>query len=358
MSVWFDSVAAAEPYAVRLRLAGRRIGVARQGPRDAFIRDEVIEGIVPDSGPVSVTTRVFDINEGQWNVDAAVVTSQNGAARSRPHTLRAPSAVPVHPAAWSWPRWKLKVAPAGPVKTRLAPLTGFDRMPAVIAGSWTALVALGVVIGFLFQGRLLPREHVDPGRVFLVSLMVVAAGSLGGKLWFIGLRRSLHGVWCDGMCIQGALVGAAVVMIAGLAVLHLPIGAVVDGTTPGLFLGIAVGRVGCFLTGCCAGRLSASRWALWSSDRRVGARRVPTQLLESLSALVIGLAGLAVILHTTTATSGALFVASFAAYTLCRQLLLPLRAEGRKTSRGTTVTAVVAAVVLSASVAVLMIGVR
>jgi redox-sensing transcriptional repressor len=40
-------------------------------------------------------------------------------------------------------------------------------------------------------------------------------------------------------------------------------------------LGLAVGRVGCFFTGCCASRSSASRWALWSSNRSVGLRTRP-----------------------------------------------------------------------------------
>lgn len=230
-------------------------------------------------------------------------------------------------------------------------------MPAVIPGSWTFLVALGVVIGFLFQARLLPHERVATGGVLLVSLLMVAAGIIGGKLWFIALRRTWHGVWRDGMCIQGALVGAAVVGLASMALIHLPIGAVVDATTPGLFVGIAVGRTGCFLTGCCAGRPSASRWAVWSSDRRVGARRIPVQLLESLAGLVIGLIGLVVVLHSTT-TAGALFVASFAAYTLCRQFLLRLRAERRRSSIGGPITAAAAAAVLAASTAALIIGVH
>jgi phosphatidylglycerol:prolipoprotein diacylglycerol transferase len=307
---------------------------------------------------VSLTTRVFDINPGEWTVSADMVRPHTAAGLSRHSKTAAASAPRVHRAAWSWPRWRLSPAPPKPLKTRFAPLTGFASMPAVIPGSWFVLVALGVVLGFIFQGRLLPREHVDPSTVFRVSLITVGAGVLGAKLWFIGLQRSLRGVWRDGMCIQGALVGAAVVMLAALALLRLPIGAVLDATTPGLFVGMAVGRVGCFLTGCCAGRRTASRWAPWSSDRRVGARRVPTQLLESSAALVIGLSGLLVISRITTATTGTLFVASFAAYTLVRQFLLRLRAEGRRTSRGGLITALLAAVVLVAAVASLVITTR
>jgi phosphatidylglycerol---prolipoprotein diacylglyceryl transferase len=310
---------------------------------------------VPNNGPVSVSPRVFGVNAGEWDVRAEMVSLNGSAGRSRSVKPLATDTQTVYPAAWSWRRWKLSVRPPTPLKTRLAPLTGFDAMPAVIPGSWLLLVALGVVVGFLFQGRVLPHERVASGGVFLVSLLMVAAGIVGAKLWFIALSRTWHGVWRNGMCIQGALVGAVVVGLASMTLLHLPIGAVVDATTPGLFVGIAVGRTGCFLTGCCAGRPSASRWAVWSSDRRVGARRIPVQLLESLSALVIGLVGLAVVLRSTTG-SGELFIASFAAYTLCRQALLRLRAERRPSSIGGPITAAVAAVVLAASTAAMIIG--
>ncbi|MBJ7609287.1 MAG: prolipoprotein diacylglyceryl transferase [Candidatus Dormibacteraeota bacterium] len=353
LNYWFDSGSGAQPYVARLRFAGRRTGVDRPSGRDTFVREETV-AVVPHSGPVSVSPRVFDINAGEWEV-AAEMLSPNG---GRPMAGRPRAGAPaVHPAAWSWPRWKLLIRAPAPLKTRLAPLTGFDAMPAVIPGSWVLLVALGVVVGFLFQGRLLPYEHVAPGRVFPVSLLMVAAGIIGAKLWFIALKRTLRGVWRDGMCIQGSLVGAAVVGLAAMALLHLPIGAVVDATTPGLFIGIAVGRTGCFLTGCCAGRATSSRWALWSSDRRVGARRIPVQLLESLSGLVIGAIALVVVLHSG-AGSGALFLASFAAYTLCRQGLLRLRAERRRSSIGGPLSAALAATVLAASTALLIIGVR
>ena len=354
---WFDSGHAPAPYAATLRLVGRRVGAERPSARDSFVREETIHRVLPDSGPVSLTTRVLDVNPGEWTVSAEMIRPRAGAPPSRRQSSDPSDVRAVHRAQWSWLRWRLTAGPPAPIKTRFAPLTEFSASPAVVPGSWTALIALGVVLGFVVQSRLLPREHIDAGSVFWVSLLTVAAGIIGAKLWFVALRRTVHGVWRVGMCIQGALVGAAAMMLAALALLHLPVGGVLDATTPGVFLGIAVGRVGCFLTGCCAGRLSASRWAVWSSDRKVGARRIPTQLLESLSGLVIGVAGLLVITRATTGatTSGALFVASFAAYTLVRQLLLRLRFEGRQTSRGGQITAVIAAAVLAASVAVLII---
>jgi phosphatidylglycerol---prolipoprotein diacylglyceryl transferase len=115
---------------------------------------------------------------------------------------------------------------------------------------------------------------------------------------------------------------------------------------------MAVGRVGCFFAGCCGGPPTASRWGVWSSDQRVGARRIPTQLLESLLAVSLGLLVLVAVLGHGSA-DGAFFGAGLAAYTLGRQGLLRLRAEPRKTRLGGLATSALAALVLIAAVVLL-----
>jgi phosphatidylglycerol:prolipoprotein diacylglycerol transferase len=138
-----------------------------------------------------------------------------------------------------------------------------------------------------------------------------------------------------------------------LVTFKVPVGAFLDAIAPGLMLGLAVGRVGCFFAGCCGGPPTASRWGVWSSDQRVGARRIPTQLLESLLALSLGL-GVLVAILVYGPKGGAFFVAALAAYTLVRQGILRLRAEPRRTKLGGPVTAIIAALVLIAAVVLLV----
>jgi hypothetical protein len=91
---------------------------------------------------------------------------------------------------------------------------------------------------------------------------------------------------------------------------------------------------------------------VWSSDQRIGAHRVPTQLLESALALGLGLGALAVIVWHGAA-GGALFVAGIAAYTLARQGILRLRANVQQTRLGMLLTTGAAALALVAALAVL-----
>lgn len=71
-------------------------------------------------------------------------------------------------------------------------------------------------------------------------------------------------------------------------IMRVDLGPLHDASAPGLTLGIAVGRWGCFLNGCCWGAETTSGMALSLPD--LGghwAWRYPTQLLESLYALAL-----------------------------------------------------------------------
>jgi phosphatidylglycerol:prolipoprotein diacylglycerol transferase len=92
------------------------------------------------------------------------------------------------------------------------------------------------------------------------------------------------------------------------------------------------------LGGCCAGRPTSSRWGLWSSDRRMGARRIPVQLLESGTALLLGAGATAAVPSLGTSDGGLVFVAAVAAYTAARQVLFALRDLPRATEHGRQVT--------------------
>jgi phosphatidylglycerol:prolipoprotein diacylglycerol transferase len=92
---------------------------------------------------------------------------------------------------------------------------------------------------------------------------------------------------------------------------------------------------------------------VWSSDQRVGARRVPTQFLELALALSLGIGAFVAVLNHGPA-SGSFFVATLAAYTLVRQGILHLRAELRKSKVTGPITAILATLVLIAAIVFLV----
>ena len=325
---WFDAGDAgddSDAYTATIRLAGQRVGIrGRPKPGDNFLHEDTVEGVVPGSGQVSVSSWVYGLQPGQWTVTGDLV---------RPDRRGRPSIERLDRGAWSWRRWAVSTIPPAPLKTRWALPAPLARIPAVVPGSWPLLGTIGVIVALMTQAAILGNEGVPVGPTLAVSLLAVALGLVGAKLWYAILhpgpwRQAILGGWA----VDGFLAVALLVGVAGLVAFGLPVGTVLDATAPGVFFAVAIGRIGCFLTGCCAGHCTSSRWGVWSSDRRIGARRIPAQLLESAAGLLIGLTAAALVLSGLPTVGGLVFVTAFGAYVLVRQLLLRLRAERREYS--------------------------
>ncbi len=348
VTFWFDPAPHRKFDSVSIRLSGQRVGVSGPLQRgDRFEQDEKIEGVVAGSGPISVTARVFGVNPGEWMVTAKML-NQNLDERARPRRATlAPTAERVHPAAWSWRKWKLSEGSATSVKTAWLPLV---KVPGVVPGFWTVMAVLGLIVALAVQATVISYAHVQIENALAFSLFAIALGLVGAKVWFVVLRR--HERRVEGWCIQGLLVGIGVSAAVGFAAFHIAVGTLLDASTPGLFFGMAIGRLGCFFGGCCAGRPTASRWGLWSVlDQRVGMRRIPTQLMESLLAFGVGLTALVAVLSHGP-RGGAIFVAGLAVYTLFRQGILRLRGGPPKSGRVAQLTAAGAAFALASDLLV------
>lgn len=348
---WFNPPPEPEIQSVTIRFDGRRLDESQSSkPGDEFSHDEKIDGVLAGSGPIAVTVKIRDVNPGEWTVYAQPLPPDDSPERISRASKSRPPAISVYPASWSWFRWRLTADSNPTVKTRLAP---FVRPPGVLLGSWAALVALGTVFALLAQALIISAKNLPLEHVLTASLLILLGGVIGAKTWYLVLhRRDGHR---DGWAVQGFIAGFALMAPLLLTLFRIPTGVFLDATTPGLMLGLAIGRLGCFFTGCCAGRPSASRWAVWSSNRSIGARRVPTQLMESALAFTVALIALLVMLSYGP-QHGRLFVAALAGYTLVRQGLLRLREERRQSNYGTFLVAAAATLTLIADLAVMAWG--
>jgi phosphatidylglycerol---prolipoprotein diacylglyceryl transferase len=350
VTYWLDPGESGEEFSATIRFTGRRLGVAgRPQPGDTFAQEETVNALVPGSGPVAITAEVRGVNSGEWSVTAKSVARASG-SQFRPyppsgqdgsaHRVPMPRRVPI---------------PAEPATTVRTRSLLFTHVPGIIRYAYASLVFLGVLVGLAVEALLLNGHHYAVLEPLLISAGAVAAGIVGGKAWYIAVQR---GRKFDGWCVQGFITGTGIVVaVAALAGPGVPAGVYLGVTACALLFGMAIGRPGCFWAGCCVGRATSSRWGIWASDRKVGCRREPAQLLEALASLVIGGAVLAVVLLDGLPRSGPVAVAGLAAYTLVRQFILSLRAEPPERWRyGRQLTIAAAAVALIVSVVLLARG--
>lgn len=304
-----------------VEFSGRRTDGAA-APADTFRTQAVADPVLPGSGPMTVTARAT-VPRGRWEAVAVPVLTRPGQPAERLPVARGQGA-----------------SGAAVAVQQLA--------PGALLGAWPALVLLGTVVALLSQALLARLVGLPVGRLLALTAVACALGVVGAKAYYLAThRRYRPGVLQPGMSIQGFVLVAVGTLLAGAALLGLRVGPVLDVTAPGLLLGMAVGRLGCFFGGCCVGRPTSSRWGLWSSDKRVGTRRIPVQLLEAACAAAVGLLALLLVVPGTH-PRGLVFVGALASYTLARQLLFPLRQLPRQTRYGRPVMLVAGAVVLLA----------
>jgi phosphatidylglycerol:prolipoprotein diacylglycerol transferase len=99
-----------------------------------------------------------------------------------------------------------------------------------------------------------------------IAFYVVLAGLAGARLWeviftwdyYAGHLSEIPAVWQGGLSVQGAVIGGLVAVILYTRKYRIPFWEFGDILAPGLLLGQAIGRIGCFLNGCCYGVPTAS----------------------------------------------------------------------------------------------------
>lgn len=164
--------------------------------------------------------------------------------------------------------------------------------------SFGLMVVLGFTAGVLLAAKL-ARARGLPGDAFLdAALITLFAGIAGARLLFVLLNwkeyafrwTEVLAIWQGGMSFHG---GAVAGIGAGALYMRrrgLPVLAMADAAAPGLALGYAIGRIGCFLNGCCYGGPTHLPWGVHFPAGEPGVLYHPAQLYASI--INLGLMGL------------------------------------------------------------------
>ena len=327
LTYWAEAPADGPPARLEVRFSGRAVdGTSSPAAGDRFEATAVVDPVPAGSGRVAVTTRVSGVRAGQWQVSA------QGAYQVGSRREPLPRA-------------------SGRGATAYAPVLQV-RAPGVRLGAWPSMVAVGALVGLAVQAQVAAALGLPVLTLLVLSLVACLIGVVGAKVYYLAThRKEKPGLLMVGMSLQGFVLAALGTVALGSVTLALPLGAALDASAPGLLFGAAIGRIGCFLGGCCAGRPTASRWGLWSSNRRVGVRRIPVQLMDSAAAGALGALAVVLALRVSGSMPGSVFVAALATYIWVRQLLFALRDEPRKTAHGRVMMLVATSLVVLADLA-------
>jgi phosphatidylglycerol---prolipoprotein diacylglyceryl transferase len=156
------------------------------------------------------------------------------------------------------------------------------------------------------------REKLDPELLYDLALWVFIGGLVGARLFYViqywGDRIRTFGdifkIWEGGIVLYGSIMGGTATFFFYRLLRPFPLRPMLDVVAPSLAIGIALGRFGCFLNGCCYGDLCdlpvgvsfPSHSPPWKAqevlgqigpDARWSLPVHPTQLYSSIDALIL-----------------------------------------------------------------------
>jgi len=117
---------------------------------------------------------------------------------------------------------------------------------------------------------------VDPEIILSLAFWLFVAGIVGARLFYVieyweerfkkpSLWETVEAVLNipgGGLVVYGSLIGGGLALVVFVWRYKLPGLALADLIAPGLALGMAIGRIGCFFTGCCYGGVCDLPWAV------------------------------------------------------------------------------------------------
>jgi phosphatidylglycerol:prolipoprotein diacylglycerol transferase len=190
---------------------------------------------------------------------------------------------------------------------RLLTIPAFDLLGRTL-GPFTLhtygfLLAVAFLAGLWVASRQAKRAGLDANRITDMAVWVLIAGLVGAKLLLVVVDwryfgrnpRELLSIFQSGGVFYGGLGGGILVAWWYARRHHLPGWQTADVLAPGVVLGQAIGRLGCFSAGCCWGKPTQLPWAVTFTDvyaaRAVGTPMDtplhPSQLYESFATFLI-----------------------------------------------------------------------
>lgn len=144
-----------------------------------------------------------------------------------------------------------------------------------VPGYGVALM-IGFLLSIWWAGKRALKSRADPDVVLNCGFIALLGGVIGARAMYVWhyweqfypresvgqLIIGILGVWNGGLEVYGGVIAVVVSVLLYLALTRRSIRWYLDIMAPSAALGMAIGRIGCFLNGCCWGGECDLPWAV------------------------------------------------------------------------------------------------
>lgn len=173
----------------------------------------------------------------------------------------------------------------------------------ITVATYGLLLAISFILALYLTAELAARDGLPKNRIYDLGLYILAAGLVGSKLLMVVTEWNELGDWRrifsfdllrSGGVFFGGFLGAFLASVILMWMWKLPWRRTADAFAPGVALGHAIGRLGCFSAGCCWGKPTTSWLGVRFTEKAneltgvpIDVALIPTQLIEAAANFLI-----------------------------------------------------------------------
>jgi phosphatidylglycerol:prolipoprotein diacylglycerol transferase len=147
------------------------------------------------------------------------------------------------------------------------PAGDFVKLGLAVRG-YGVFLCLAIVLGVGLVLLRCRQVDIDPDRILTLAFWMTICGIAGARMLYVvqkseeffgrgaSLPETIVGVMDmtkGGLVVYGSLIGGMLAAIVYFRVTRMSFAKLADLIVPGMLLGLAIGRIGCLMNGCCYG---------------------------------------------------------------------------------------------------------
>ncbi len=172
-----------------------------------------------------------------------------------------------------------------------------------VVSSHDLFLAAGFFVGTWIIFRQLKRDVESPAKILNLATWMIIAAIIGARLFHVAVEApgfyikhplNIFMIWNGGWTFYGGFLLCIITGIVFMKKNSMNIHRTVDMYTPAVALGLSFGRMGCFMAGCCYGKVCPTDFSLGVTFKIINHVKpqaqplnvslYPTQIAEALVA--------------------------------------------------------------------------
>jgi phosphatidylglycerol---prolipoprotein diacylglyceryl transferase len=233
--------------------------------------------------------------------------------------------------------------------------------------TYGVFVAVGFLVGLVVTVKIGKSQGIPPQQTMDMGFLMIVAAIVGSRLLYVLMNLGYYverpvdalKLWQGGLVFSGGVVCVILSVIWYTRRHQLSFWKTADMWAPAMAVGQGIGRIGCFMAGCCYGKPTGSGWgAVFTDPHSLAPLNIPlhpTQIYSSVSNLIVFF--ILLILHKKKSFDGQVFLWLLVLHSTARLFVERFRGDDRGMvfQSGMTVTQLVTLVILFAAIAALFI---